>query len=167
VPGDGFGVRGEPGYALWVSLAALDPGTTLIVVFLVTIPIAAFMFATGAGKALKEIGKGPLAIDRDEPAASPAPVSKAVREAEIRQMLEARAYRSEERGGDPVDVEGELRELLAADAGPRLGLDRGLREEVRGLVIARNERRLRAGKEPLDVETEIDRQLAELEDLGH
>lgn len=149
-----------------MALAALDPGTTLILVFLVTIPIAAFMFATGAGKALKEIGKGPLAIDRDESHASPTPVSKAVREAEIRQMLEARAYRAAERGGEPVDVDRELRELLAADLGPGLGQDQGLREEVRGLVIARNDRRLRAGKEPLDVETETDRQLAELEDLG-
>lgn len=157
---------GDAGYALWVVLAALDPGTALILVFLVTIPIAAFMFATGAGKALKEIGKGPLAIDRDESAASPAPVSKAIRESEIRQMLEARAYRAETRGGEPVDVERELRQLLAADVGPGLGQDPGLREEVRGLVIARNDRRLRAGKEPLDIEAEIDRALAELEDLG-
>jgi hypothetical protein len=149
-----------------VALAALDPGTTLILVVLVAAPIAAFMFATGAGKALNEIGKGPLAIDRDEAAASPSPVSNAVREAEIRQMLEARAYRAVERGGDPVDVERELRKLLAVDAGSGLGRDRGLREEVRGLVIARNDRRLRAGKAPLDVEIEIDRQLAELEDLG-
>ncbi|MFN2612777.1 MAG: hypothetical protein ABR536_05355 [Solirubrobacterales bacterium] len=149
-----------------MALGALDAGTTLILVVLVTIPIAALAFATGAGKALKEIGKGPMAIDQDLTGAAPAPVSKAVREAEIRQMLEARAYRAESRGEKPVDVDGELRDLLAADrGGPGLGGDESLREEVRGMVIARNDRRLRAGKEPLDVEAEIDRQLAELEDL--
>jgi hypothetical protein len=37
---------------------------------------------------------------------------------------------------------------------------------VRQLVVARNERRARQGKEPLDVDAEIERQLAELENLG-
>lgn len=147
-------------------LGALDAGTILILVVLVTMPIAALAFATGAGKALKEIGKGPLAIDQDLASTAPAPVSKAVREAEIRQMLEARAYRAESRGAAPVDVDLELRKLLAADrGGPGLGGDEALRDEVRGLVVARNDRRRRAGKKPLDVEKEIDRQLAELEDL--
>jgi len=79
-------------------------------------------------------------------------------------MLQARADRAERRGSRPVDVEKELRKLLALDTPTsNLASDKGLREEVRGLVVARNERRERAGKKPLDVEKEIDRQLADLE----
>src|SRR5918996_728221 len=60
------------------------------------------------------------------------------------------------KGGEALDVDAEVQKLLAADtAGPSLGEDRALRDEVRQLVIARNERRQRQGKEPLDVEREI------------
>jgi hypothetical protein len=149
-----------------MPLLALDPGTVLIAVPLITIPIAALMFATGAGKALSEIGKGPLAMDHDFPAAGPAPVSKAIREAEIRQMLEGKAYRAEARGEKPIDVDRELSSILDAEKSPALANDRGLRAEVRSLVVARNARLERAGKKPLDVEMETDRRLAELEDLG-
>jgi hypothetical protein len=142
----------------------------LIVVALLAIPFAALAFATGAGKALKEIGKGDFAIEQEFPAAGTGPVrptTRAEREAEIRQMLEARAYRAERRGGKPVDVDAELKKLLAADQpSASLGEDAGLRAEVKSLVIARNERRGRAGKKPLDVEKEIERQLRELENLG-
>jgi hypothetical protein len=143
----------------------------LIVVALLAIPFAALAFATGAGKALKEIGKGDFAIEQEFPAAGTGairPTTRAEREAEIRQMLEARAYRAEMRGAKPVDVDAELKKLLAADqsGGSSLGDDDDLRAEVRSLVIARNERRERAGKKPLDVEKEIERQLRELENLG-
>ncbi|MDX6616792.1 MAG: hypothetical protein QOD60_1883 [Solirubrobacterales bacterium] len=143
----------------------------LIVVALLAIPFAALAFATGAGKALKEIGKGPFAIEQEFPAAGTGPMrpaTRAEREAEIRQMLEARAYRAETRGDKPVDVDAELKKLLAADqaGGSSLGEDEDLRAEVKSLVVARNERRGRAGKKPLDVEKEIERQLRELENLG-
>jgi hypothetical protein len=142
----------------------------LIVVALLAIPFAALAFATGAGKALKEIGKGQFAIEQEFPAAGTGairPTTPAEREAEIRQMLEARAYRAEMRGAKPVDVDAELKKLLAADTTTgSLGEDDELRAEVRALVIARNERRGRAGKKPLDVEKEIERQLRELENLG-
>src|ERR1044072_368513 len=94
-------------------LAFLDPGTVLILIPLISIPIATLMFITGAGKALDEIGKGPMAMDHDVPAAGHAPASKAVREAEIRQFLEAKAYRAEARGEKPIDVEREMESLLA------------------------------------------------------
>lgn len=150
-----------------VVLAAIDAATILIIIPLITIPIAAFVFASGAGKALSQVGKGALAIDQDVPAAGHTPVSKAVRETEIRQMLEARSYRAQARGEAPVDVDAEMEKLLAPErAGGGLGADQGLRQEVRDLVVARNERRERAGKKPLDIEKEIDRQLAELEDLA-
>ncbi len=35
-----------------------------------------------------------------------------IREAEIRQLLEAKAYRQAERGEEPIDVEAELQRLL-------------------------------------------------------
>ena len=84
------------------------------------------------------------------------PVDAAVREAEIRQMLEARNARRTDRGEAPVDVEAELRALMAPAADP------GLRDEVRTLVEATNARRVARGDEPLDVEAEIDRRLRDL-----
>lgn len=156
---------------MWVvPVASFDSGMILIVVALVTIPFAAIAFATGAGKALKEIGKGQFAIEQEFPGAgtgSVPPVTRAEREAEIRQMLEGRAYRAQARGERPIDVDAEMEKLLAADQSTgSLGADMELRAEVRDLVVARNARRERAGKEPLDVEAEIERQLRELENLG-
>ncbi len=160
----------------------MDAGLVLIVVAVLAIPFAALAFAT-AGKALKQIGKGPFAIEQDMPSAGTGPMrpaSRAEREAEIRQMLEARAYRAEQRGGEPVDVDAEMEKLLAAEKGGQgssagdrlqsvpgqLSDDKELRTEVTQLVVARNERRERAGKKPLDVEKEVERQLRELENLG-
>jgi hypothetical protein len=85
-------------------------------------------------------------------------VAAAEREAEIRQMLEARSARRVAKGGEPLDVEAELAALL----NERPPADPALIAEVRQLVEARNARRLRAGKEPLDVEAEVQRQLDEL-----
>jgi hypothetical protein len=149
---------------------ALTNGEVILIIALASIPIAAITFALGAGSALREIGKGKFAIEQEipqKPMGAPAPVSDAVREAEIRQMVEAKAYRQRERGEAALDVDAEV-ERLMADQGPAPagGQDAELREEVRQLVIARNERRMRKGEEPLDVETEIDRQLRELENLG-
>lgn len=150
-------------------VASLDSGTALIIIAVIAIPIAIAAFVLGAGNALKQIGKGVFAIEQELPGAgtAPKPVSPAVREAEIRQMLEARSYRSEARGEGPIDVDAEMGKLLASERGSSsLAGDHELRDEVRQLVIARNERRARAGKEPLDVEEEIERQLRELENMG-
>jgi hypothetical protein len=153
-----------------LPVASFEAGIVLIVVALLTIPVAGIVFASGAGKALKEVGKGDFAIEQQMPSAGTGPVraaSRAEREEEIRQMLEARAYRAEVRGDKPVDVDAELKKLLALDtAGPSLGEDKELRVEVTQLVVARNERRERAGKKPLDIEKEVERQLRELENLG-
>jgi len=150
-------------------VAEIAAGTVLILIVLVALPVGALLFATGAGNALKEIGKGDFAIDQDLPRSGggSGPVSAAVREEEIRQMVQARSDRAVARGRKPIDVDAEVEKLLAPERGAgRLGGDAELREEVRGLVIARNERRQRQGKKPLDVEAEIDRQLRELENLG-
>jgi len=111
-------------------------------------------------------GGGAFAILRDEPerkGAASAPTDPAIQAAEVRQMLEAKAARREERGEPTLDVEAESARLLAAAAeATPAGHAEELRTEVRQLVIARNERRRRAGMEPLDVEAETERQLAEL-----
>jgi hypothetical protein len=123
--------------ALWASLASASPYT--------------------------QIGRGRLSLNdgEDRPAGKPAIAQAAAeREAEIRQMLEARNARRVARGELPGDVEIELAELLA---GPSAAAsDPALKAEIRDLVIARNARRARAGKPPLDVEEEVARQLREL-----
>ncbi len=150
-------------------VAEIDTGTILILIVLAALPIGAVVFALGAGNALKQIGKGDLAIEPDVPSGGsggPAPVSAEVREEEIRQMVQARSDRAEARGSKPIDVDAEVERLLAPDRGAALGADAGLREEVRQLVVARNERRVRQGKKELDVDAEVERQLRELENLG-
>ena len=151
-------------------LLAVQTGMIFVLIVVAALPIGAIVFAMGAGNALKEIGKGDFAMDHDMPqgpGGGAAPVSKEVREEEIRQMIEARSYRRQARGEKALDVDAEVDKLLASERGSgSLGGDEGLREEVRQLVVARNERRQRQGKKPLDVEKEIDRQLQELENLG-
>jgi hypothetical protein len=127
--------------------------------------ILALLIALGALIASRntweDFGKGRFVMDRD-----PAPDSRsgsgatlAERDAEIRQLLEARNARRERRGEPPIDVEAELARLTPP------AIDPALREEIRQLVVARNHRRVRAGKPPLDVEVEIEREIAELEGL--
>jgi hypothetical protein len=153
-----------------LALSDMTSGAVLIIVALVVVPIAAIAFAT-VGASLKTLGKGRFAIEQELPAARPmrAPVALNTREqeAEIRQMLEAKSYRREQRGEVPLDIDAETRRLLEDPApGSGGGIDGELREEVRQLVIARNERRMRQGKPPLDVGEEIERQLRDLENLG-
>jgi hypothetical protein len=107
-----------------------------------------------AGKTWKDYGKGALLMDRDQDAGAAAALGE--RDAEIRQLLEARNHRRERRGEPPLDIEQELSRLTA------LEIDEQLRAEIRELVIARNHRRARAGKSPLDVEAEISREIGEL-----
>jgi hypothetical protein len=149
---------------------ALSTGDVFLIAIIVAVPFALLTFVLGARQALSQIGKGPLAIEQELPQKSggpaPAPVSAEVREAEVRQMVEAKAYRQAARGEDPVDVEAEVERLLDDRPAPSLAGDTGLREEVRQLVVARNERRKRKGEDPLDVEAEVERQLRELENLG-
>jgi hypothetical protein len=152
-----------------VPLLALSTGEVLIVICLVAIPVAALAFAT-VGPLLEQLGKGRFALrmERPPPASGPGGPGggdSAERETEIRQMVEAKAYRQENRGETPLDVDAETRRLLD-DSPATAESDPGLVEEVRSLVVARNERRARQGKEPLDVEAETERQLRELEDLG-
>jgi hypothetical protein len=142
----------------------------MIIVF-TTIPIALLTFALGAKNALNQVGKGQFSVEfeSDLPSKitdSDAKGGSAVREDEIRQLLEAKAYRQRARGEEPVNVSAELNRLMSEGPAVPAGTDPQLAAEVRQLVVARNERRVRQGKEPLDVEQEVQRQLRELENLG-
>jgi hypothetical protein len=122
--------------------------------------VAAIVALATSGRLYDQIGRGGMSIGDDpEPTRRPAaPATPGERDAEIRQMLEARNARRAARGEPELDVEAELRALTAAG----VSADPELREEVRTLVVARNARRVARGEPPLDVESEIDRQLREL-----
>lgn len=120
----------------------------LFVVVGVAAVAALWALATSRGS-YDQIGRG--GFFKDE-----APPRPDEREAEIRQMLEARNARRAARGEEPADVDEELRALTAPD-------DPELREEIRTLVEATNARRAARGEPPLDVEAEIDRRLRDLQ----
>jgi hypothetical protein len=152
------------------AVSDLTAGMILIVITLAVVPIGAIAFAT-SGKSLKTLGKGQWAIERELPPSrgltdTTASVPRHVREAEVRQMVEAKSYRRQARGDGALYVEADVERLLTETETPAGGIDRELREEVRQLVRARNERRMRRGERPLDVETEVARQLRNLEGLG-
>ncbi len=146
---------------------ALSNGEVILVVVFAAIPLAAIAFI-GAGGLYRQIGRGMFVSEDDLPGGplrdSMAEGSPRGREDEIRQMLEAKAYRQRSRGEQPLEVEAELRRLM--NPSPIPGVDPGLEQEVRQLVIASNERRARRGEEPLEVEAELERRLRELENLG-
>jgi hypothetical protein len=133
-------------------------GIVLFVVVALAV-VAAVWAAIGTGDLYRQIGRGGLSLNdgEDRPRREPTGAMAAgERDAEIRQMLEARNARRVARGQEPVDVEAVLAELTRPVADPSLVA------EVRQLVDARNARRIRAGKEPLDVEQEVERQLRDL-----
>jgi hypothetical protein len=145
----------------------MEFGTVLVIIVLVILPIAAVLFVSAFGL-LDELGRGGLSIDdRAQTPGPPAGSTAALmeREAEIRQLVQARHDRQAARGERPVDVEAEVSRLLEVDSEPGSedeAHDPALREEVRQLVLARNERRLARGEPPLDVEAEIERQLRDI-----
>src|SRR5918996_2563772 len=76
----------------------------LFVVVGVAAVAAVWALATSGGS-YEQIGRGGLSVDERRPA------TEAEREAEIRQMLEARNARRAARGETELDVEAELRAL--------------------------------------------------------
>ena len=150
-------------------MVAISNGEVLILIGAVVVPIAALAFVT-VGPLLRQLGKGKFAMQMERPpppTGGPVgePTTDSAREEEIRQMLEAKAYRQSERGERPLDVDDEFRRLTE-ERPATLASDAELVAEIRQLAIARNERRRRQGKEPLDVEAEVERQLRDLEDIG-
>jgi hypothetical protein len=148
----------------------VDPSTVIWIVMLVVTPIATIFFAS-SWALLDQVGKGGLTLD-DPPPPPPAPsrpltpMARAEREAEIRQMVQARHDRQTARGESPVDIDTEVQRLLAMGEEMEPSAsgehDALLREEVRQLMIARNDRRMKHGEPPLDVEAEVERQLRDL-----
>jgi biopolymer transport protein ExbB/TolQ len=138
-------------------------GTVLWIVCAVGILIALAALITG-GRTWEEYGKSRMLLERDVRSTprSGSAGSIVERDAEIRQLLQARNARRARRGEAPIDIEQEFRRLTAS-AGPQI--DDELRGEIRDLVVARNHRRARLGKPPLDVESEIEREIASLRDL--
>jgi hypothetical protein len=123
--------------------------TFAIVLFVVVgvAVVAAIWALITSGGSYEQIGRGGLSVDEPRPTAS-----AAEREADIRQMLEARNARRAARGEQPLDVDSEFRALE----------DPELREEVRTMVEATNARRAARGEEPLDVDAEVNRRLRDL-----
>jgi hypothetical protein len=136
-----------------------------IIVWVVAVvgAIVAVFTLVGTGRSLREIGARGLVRDEDGAGDGAgdggAAGAAGERDAEIRQMLEARNARRVRRGEAPRDVEAELAAL--EPAAPAAVHD-ALREEVREHVLARNARRVRAGSDPLDVEAEIERRIRDL-----
>lgn len=135
-------------------------GTVIWIVFGIGVLGAVIALVSGR-KTWDDYGSDHLLMDTERSRA-PMPGSAGAlqeRDAEIRELLEARNVLRARRGEPPVDVEQELARLTAP------AIDPALREEIRDLVIARNLRRARTGKPPLDVEAEIEREIAGLSDL--
>lgn len=142
----------------------------LLLLVVVVVPVAAIAFAR-SGRGYAEIGKGRFGVDYDQS-------GDAEQREEVRQLVEAKAYRQARRGEQPVDVEAEIERLLngepepaPVDARPAAGTEPAtgpedpesaqIRAEIRQVVTARNESRARRGEKPLDVEAEIERILSE------
>ena len=125
----------------------------LFVVVGVAAVAAVWALATSKGS-YEQIGRGGMSIGDEE--APRTAGGAAEREAEIRQMLEARNARRAARGEVTEDVDTQLRALTAPTD------DVELRDELRTLVEATNARRVARGEEPLDIEAEIDRRLRDL-----
>jgi hypothetical protein len=124
--------------------------------------VVAIWALVGARKAWEDYGKNRLMLESElgnqhEPGSAAALVE---RDAEIRELLEARNARRARRGEAPLDVDAELRRLTAPQ------IDAQLQSEIRELVVARNHRRVRAGKPPLDVEEEVQREIERFGALG-
>ena len=145
-----------------LTLAALqDAFWTVLLSVVIGATVVALITFLGTGKLYDQIGRGGMSINEERGRGAPEPtaggaVNARERDAEIRQLLEARNERRVRRGEAPLDIDTELTRLTAPV------IDPALRDEIRQLVVARNERRMRAGQEPLDVETEVERQVREL-----
>ena len=129
---------------------AMEDAFAIVLFVVVGVAFVAAVWALVTSRSsYDQIGSGGLITTPQETTTS------AERDAEIRQMLEARNAIRTARGEEAHDIDAELRALTGAD-------DPELREEVRQIVEAKNARRLARGEEPLDVEAEIDRRLREL-----
>lgn len=151
-----------------VALSAVQKGFVVLAFTGIAAPLIGLLLKR-VGGGWETMGGGPFAILNEAPQKRPGTgpartVDPAIQAAEVRQMLEAKSQRQEQRGEPPLDVEAETERLLAEVEQPRgaKAMDAELRAEVRQSVVARNERRMREGLEPLDVEAETEKQLDDL-----
>jgi hypothetical protein len=114
--------------------------------------VVGLLSALRSPRPYSEVGQGPFFVEQSSSNTPPDPNEA---ETEIRQLLEAKSALRQSRGQPPLDVEQQVKALVA-EANQQ---DPGLREEIEQLVTARNERRKARGEKPLDVEAEIARQL--------
>jgi|SRR6476646_3860282 len=154
--------------ALSLALTALQKGAVVLIFTGIAAPLIGFLLKRVAG-GWETMGGGPFAIlnespRRSGPLGAEQAVDPTIQAAEVRQMLEAKSQRRQQRGEAPLDIEAETERLLEEAERPRgaEAMDAELRAEVRQLVVARNERRMREGVDPLDVEAETERQLEDL-----
>lgn len=138
----------------------------MVIAIAVVGAVVAVLSYLHSGRIYRGLGRGGLSLD--EPDLRPQPTAgssgwEAEAQAELRQLLEAKADRAQARGEVPIDVDGELARLGGLMQG---AADPALRAEVRDLVVASNERRARRGQPLLDVEAEIERRLREAGSLG-
>ena len=99
---------------------------------------------------------------------APRPRRRGAQEDELRQMLEAKAYRQSARGETPLDVDAELERLLAEQrAGPRRSttIPRCARRSASSSSPATSAARARARSRSTS-RPRSTRQLRELENLG-
>jgi hypothetical protein len=99
------------------DLIDLQAGYALTLITLIALPVALIAFAR-SGPLWQSVGKGPFAIEQEMPppsrlAQAEAPVDRRLQETEARQMLEAKSYRRQQRGEEPLDVEAEMERQLA------------------------------------------------------
>ncbi|HST69686.1 MAG TPA: hypothetical protein VLI94_08535 [Solirubrobacterales bacterium] len=152
---------------LELAMTALQKGVAVLIFTGVAAPLIGLLLKR-IGGGWETMGGGAFAILNDPPqkraGGGAESADPAIQAAEVRQMLEAKSQRRQQRGEAPLDVEAETERLLASAERPRGSgaIDAELRAEVRQLVVARNERRLREGLQPLDVETETEKQLTDL-----
>jgi hypothetical protein len=148
-----------------LALSALQKGGALLAFTGLAAPLIGILLKR-VGGGWETMGGGAFAILNEpprKPSGGQPPIDPAMRAAEVRQMLAAKAERQRQRGEQPLDVEAEAERLLASAERPRGqdAIDAELRAEVRQLVVARNERLMREGRQPLDVEAETEKQLAD------
>jgi hypothetical protein len=113
--------------------------------------IAVATFFVG-GAPYDRIGSGGMA----PPPREPEEETPAMREDDVRQMLEARSRRRVARGAAGGDVDAELAELLSPSEERRGPVPADLREEAESIVRARQTRRRRRGRPEGDFEAEVE-----------
>lgn len=101
---------------LALALTATEKGAILLAISAVAAPIAGYLFHRSA-ESWRSFGKGAFSIGDEAPPPRPGapapPVDPAVQAAEVRQMLEAKSRRRQQRGEAPLDVEAETERLIA------------------------------------------------------